>query len=101
MMSEILTCIKLIKVSAVCLFGCCVVCVLIYFFFFFVIQMYAWEIPFTRAIQRVRNEERAILQKSGLVQVHKNNFVLTISEFSFLFFSLVPSLLVVHSLFSM
>ncbi|XP_060079358.1 ATP-binding cassette sub-family C member 5-like [Ylistrum balloti] len=43
MMSELLTCIKLIK-------------------------MYAWEVPFTKKISGIRSDERHILEKAAIVQ---------------------------------
>ncbi|XP_072021809.1 ATP-binding cassette sub-family C member 5-like [Amphiura filiformis] len=43
LMSEVITCIKLIK-------------------------MYAWEIPFSKQIGAIRNQERSVLEKSGYVQ---------------------------------
>ncbi|XP_072048676.1 ATP-binding cassette sub-family C member 5-like [Amphiura filiformis] len=43
LMSEVITCIKLIK-------------------------MYAWEIPFAKQIGAIRNQERSVLEKTGYVQ---------------------------------
>ncbi|XP_072048673.1 ATP-binding cassette sub-family C member 5-like [Amphiura filiformis] len=43
LMSEVITCIKLIK-------------------------MYAWEIPFAKQIGAIRNQERSVLEKAGYVQ---------------------------------
>ncbi|XP_072021816.1 ATP-binding cassette sub-family C member 5-like [Amphiura filiformis] len=43
LMSEVVTCIKLIK-------------------------MYAWEIPFAKQIGAIRNQERSVLEKAGYVQ---------------------------------
>ncbi|XP_072021819.1 LOW QUALITY PROTEIN: ATP-binding cassette sub-family C member 5-like [Amphiura filiformis] len=43
LMSEVITCIKLIK-------------------------MYAWEIPFSKQIGAIRDEERSVLEKAGYVQ---------------------------------
>ncbi len=45
LISEILTCMKLIK-------------------------MYAWENAFAQAVQRLRAHERQVLQRSGFLQVH-------------------------------